>query len=284
MSKIKKDNPASVNSTEASPSPTISAVSSFPATTESLNFLAIANAKGPNDIATSGFMTHTQNADMSSMPGGPKSCYVPSTSIPEIPLNVSGDWNRGLIGPNPGDNVWNRDGLNPFTTHWPSQPTIPVPVTTGCITWTLPKSWGVMHKSVAERGGPDYWVVNPATLDAMGNGVNVVARCEDADHASLICDLLNSHTDSKQPTKTSDLKRSAQMITYEFFQRIIKDTAGRTLTVLDATFVNEQQNKAVKQLVKREFRETLTKIFTYCHRHDGSDEAEESPTFEDVLD
>jgi len=55
----------------------------------------------------------------------------------------------------------------------------------------------------------------------------------------------------------------------------IKCLAGRILTLIDAMFTNEAQNKAFKGLVKKEFREQLHRVFGFFHHQDNEDHGDE---------
>lgn len=54
----------------------------------------------------------------------------------------------------------------------------------------------------------------------------------------------------------------------------VKSVAGRILTIIDAMFPVEQQNKALKTLIKKEFREQLNRIFKKLHMDGGCETGE----------
>jgi hypothetical protein len=64
----------------------------------------------------------------------------------------------------------------------------------------------------------------------------------------------------------------------------IKKLAGKVLTVLDAAYVNENQNKAVKDLTKNSFRSQLSEIYKTAHEDPDCDSCESEACMKDILD
>lgn len=58
-------------------------------------------------------------------------------------------------------------------------------------------------------------------------------------------------------------------VKYSRIEDDVRDLSGRLLTILDASFVNESQNKAVKDLVKTQIREFLLRYQSYCLNKEG---------------
>lgn len=54
------------------------------------------------------------------------------------------------------------------------------------------------------------------------------------------------------------------LVHYSNLEMEIKLLSGRVLTILDASFNDKQQNKAVKDLVKREIRDVLFRYQKEC--------------------
>ncbi len=61
-----------------------------------------------------------------------------------------------------------------------------------------------------------------------------------------------------------EFKMPQKKLSYEEVQKQIKFLQGKVLTVLEASFTNESQLKAVKDLVNKMFSEQLTRICQEC--------------------
>jgi len=65
----------------------------------------------------------------------------------------------------------------------------------------------------------------------------------------------------------------------------VKKLAGKVLTILDAAYVNENQNKAVKDLVKSSFRIQLSDMWKTAYADPNNECSEgESTCMKDILD
>jgi hypothetical protein len=81
-----------------------------------------------------------------------------------------------------------------------------------------------------------------------------------------------------------DARRLAHgMMHYTGIAEQVKKLAGKVLTILDAAYVNENQNKAVKDLVKSSFRSQLGEIHRGAHE-DPDCESCEGGGEKDILD
>jgi hypothetical protein len=85
-------------------------------------------------------------------------------------------------------------------------------------------------------------------------------------------------------TRIRDARRVAfGMMHYDGIAEQVKKLAGKILTILDAAYVNENQNKAVKDLVKSSFRSQLGDIHTKAYE-DPDSESCEGANEKDILD
>ena len=72
-----------------------------------------------------------------------------------------------------------------------------------------------------------------------------------------------------------DARRIASgVLHYSTVAEQIKKLAGKVLTVVDAAYVNENQNKAVKDLTKNCFRSQLSDLYKTAHEDPNSDGCE----------
>lgn len=268
---------ASVNTTGASSSLTASGST----VTGSANFMAISNSKPLSNPFREGI-----NADMTSL--GVQSCYIPSTTsaFPEVPgnSNISGDWTIPSTNPWPGV-------AYPYIAPYPRT------FTTTEAPEDKPKSywgvdWGIQKKKDPTKGGPEFWVVNPTTISLLSSA-HILARFSSENDATYICRLLNEDhermsagpaPEKAKAKKTcscdgvtsmcsdcciADKKATVEpdhTISYGHARDRFKSLEGRVLTILDASISNDVQNKALKSLVKREFRSAITGIYEFLYR------------------
>lgn len=268
-----------VSGTAVDASPTFTTTES-----DAVNYVAVASDNPQNNFVTTGLVQHMQNADMSSLPGGAPSVttYSPNgtTTIPNGTIGV--DPNGLYVGdywpatPNTYPNPFNPSPFNPS-----------IPAVGSTITWQTNQYWGVQKKDNQEKGGPEYWVVNPLTLpyiDSLGSA-SIIARCLTDNDANYICRILNEDFErvnasvSAKSCKCDGVKECCShcigvvdtqrpsAITYPHFKDSLKSLEGRVLTVIDAAIESESRNKALKTLFKREFRKTITQLYDFCHRH-----------------
>ena len=81
-----------------------------------------------------------------------------------------------------------------------------------------------------------------------------------------------------------DARRMASgILHYDTVAQQIKKLAGRVLTVIDAAYVNENQNKAVKDLTKNSFRAQLSELWDKS-REDPDCESDEGVYQKNILD
>lgn len=212
-------------------------------------------------VVTHGYITGIAPGDTVSYPHG---------QTATIPLDQSG-WQTVVPG-------------TPGTPHqpWPWQvPPIGNGIVGSYIYTTPPQYWGVQEKSDAIKSGPQYWVINPDTLNSLLYGSpKIVARTETENDAQLICQLLNewhakthkcscgpSDQCSNCPVPDPRAKEVPATMTSSHVKDTLQSLQGRVLTVIDAAIPGEQQNKALKSLFKREFRKSITEAVEFCHRH-----------------
>ena len=60
---------------------------------------------------------------------------------------------------------------------------------------------------------------------------------------------------------------------YAEFEKQAKECLGELLTIVDATYGEERQNKAMKDVVKKTFYRMLSKSQTFCSNMDAKDGA-----------
>lgn len=81
-----------------------------------------------------------------------------------------------------------------------------------------------------------------------------------------------------------DARRMASgVLHYDTVAQQIKKLAGKVLTVVDAAYINEGQNKAVKDLTKNSFRSQLSELWDKS-REDPDCESAEGSYQKDILD
>ena len=74
-------------------------------------------------------------------------------------------------------------------------------------------------------------------------------------------------------------------MSYDHASEQVKKLAGKVLTILDAAYVNENQNKAVKDLVKQSFRSQLSDMWKDAYANLNSGECSEGDSWQkDILD
>ena len=61
-----------------------------------------------------------------------------------------------------------------------------------------------------------------------------------------------------------EFKTPQKKLSYTDIEKQVKFLQGKTLTILEASFTNESQLKAVKDLTNRAFSEQLTRICQEC--------------------
>lgn len=95
-----------------------------------------------------------------------------------------------------------------------------------------------------------------------------------------------THYSEERDGRIQDAKRVASgMMFYDDIAKEVKKLAGKVLTILDAAYVNENQNKAVKDLVKTSFRSQLSDMWKDAFRDPNDLCAEsEGPCLKDILD
>jgi hypothetical protein len=168
---------------------------------------------------------------------------------------------------------------------------------------TPPQYWGVQEKLNEEKGEPKYWVVNPDTLVSLPTTVTkIVARCDTENDARMICKLLNEQYEGTQepakgkrnpcdckPSEYCDCcalvkqdKQEPRRLTATLAKEYIQNLQGRALTIIDAAIAGEAQNKALKDLFKREFRKSIGKVYEFAYQ--GMDGESGSDIGEDSLD
>jgi len=171
-------------------------------------------------------------------------------------------------------------------TNWfPNYPLMPNETTwwNNGLSWTYANDyrfWGVQQQTEILKGGPTFFVVNPYTLASLPRTARIVAWTLSENDAFMIAKLLNC--DNGLPCAAPQLPKAEGAAVYTVIQAEVKALAGRILTVLDATISYAEQNKALKSLTKREFRDSLSKLWRHCHRSPGEgDQAANEP---DLLD
>jgi len=65
------------------------------------------------------------------------------------------------------------------------------------------------------------------------------------------------------------IERGEKLICYSAIEHKVKQMAGEILTIVDASIVDEKQNKALKDLVKGRIRETLFDFQGLCLNGSG---------------
>ena len=121
------------------------------------------------------------------------------------------DGTLGTVGsePIPGVSYVPTGTANPSSTYigigdplypWNPIQITPVPALPASYTFVnTPQNWGVQEKTDPEKGGPQYWVVNPLTISYVENvGAKIIARCNTENDAQMICKLLNEQYEGTQ--------------------------------------------------------------------------------------
>lgn len=96
----------------------------------------------------------------------------------------------------------------------------------------------------------------------------------------------SSTEDSRYSRLTDARTLYSGLLKYDDINKSVKKLAGKILTILDAAHTNENQNKAVKDLVKSSFRSQLSEIWNEAYRDDPNDGCgqTEDPRELDILD
>lgn len=90
-------------------------------------------------------------------------------------------------------------------------------------------------------------------------------------------------TDSHNCAVLDAKEITSGLMHYDEISAEIKKLAGKLLTIVDAAYVNESQNKAVKDLMKNGIRTQLNQIYEKSHREFG-EECGEGSSQKDILD
>lgn len=111
----------------------------------------------------------------------------------------------------------------------------------------------------------------------------VLAWAETENAAKLIITALDAQNSNKaeadrnvEPARPW-LEKGGARHNYNVIENTLKSLAGRILTILDAAFVNEQHNGAVKKLVKKEIRSTLSDFWNQSFTDDYLAVSEDKP-------
>lgn len=113
----------------------------------------------------------------------------------------------------------------------------------------------------------------------------VVAYAKNEEDARWITETLNDADRASCEPACEPMynQKGGVLHNYDFIQVHVKKLAGRILTILDAAFVNDQQNRAIKRLVKDEISQKLSEIWVQsftsagdCKGGDSSDRELES--------
>jgi hypothetical protein len=147
-------------------------------------------------------------------------------------------------------------------------------------------AWGV-GRFIGRTGEDADWysLLSPNRLCNNANMLKDVVYCGSEDEAKKIQRLLNAA--SSPSTKANDetsVKETQVLITLNHFNEVVKNLAGRILTIVDASFSQEVQRKAVVSLVKKEARQTLSEMFRYVVVFKGRSGEESSDTEVDLSD
>jgi hypothetical protein len=139
-------------------------------------------------------------------------------------------------------------------------------------------AWGVGR--FLGRTGEDadwYSLLSPTKLRYDAAKLTDVIYCFTEEEAKKIQGLLNATSSSS--TKANDVTsvKSDARIHLDHFNKVVKNLAGRILTIVDASFSQEVQRKAVVSLVKKEARQTLSEMFRYVVlRGNGGEESSDT--------
>ena len=68
----------------------------------------------------------------------------------------------------------------------------------------------------------------------------------------------------------NDIKEEHKDIAYSLSEDNVKRLAGKVLTLIDASIAEDKQNKAMKDLVKQYFRETIEQFQSFWFYQDGN--------------
>lgn len=95
----------------------------------------------------------------------------------------------------------------------------------------------------------------------------------------------NSHIVDDDVCRSRDARRLAYgMLHYDTIAHHVKKLAGKVLTILDAAYVNENQNKAVKDLTKNSFRSQLSDIWKWAFEDPNCESNEDTYQKDIILD
>jgi len=201
---------------------------------------------------------------------------IPGTGLPISPVPYVGD----AIG-NPNLGEWQKRLLDPTV------PSVHIPPSSH--SFTVNPSWSVLRWDTGNPDtGRDLYRVVETRHSPYANG-ETMATCSTPELAELVAKALNRFDAS--PVKGESIKAAilnksddTELITHNHFTSELKDLAGKVLTVLDAAITHPEQSKAIKSLVKREFRSSISKLWDYCFRaQDGCSSESEGPQLS-VLD
>ncbi len=159
--------------------------------------------------------------------------------------------------------------------------------------------WGVQRgtpQGTRSKDPADYRVIDPSKVWKLGyEDSTIVAFCRTENDARHAARLLSEHESAKPacgcngvtelcsqcPDVVKELSKrlaasriplDASPITYNHFKEQVQSLEGRVLTVIDAAIAVEGQNKALKSILKREFRQQISAVYEFCFR--GADVAE----------
>ena len=212
---------------------------------------------------------------------------VPLPYVGDHIPNDLNDLNKKWVGPGlPWNEPWTMPGTVPGFTPSPAAP----PRTTGFMQ-QMPTYWGVQQNSHlnGSKGGDAFWVVNPQSLPLIqSSGARIVARCETENDALFLAKLLNEDFLGKQEPEqimatdddgdynggSSSIKIDVRDLNHFHVKSIVKNLEGKTLTVIDAAITHESQSKAVKSILKKNFRDVLSQVYAFAHRLDGNSDGE----------
>jgi hypothetical protein len=94
----------------------------------------------------------------------------------------------------------------------------------------------------------------------------------------------NFHVLEDEVCRSRDARRMASgMLHYDTIAQQVKKLAGKVLTVIDAAYINEGQNKAVKDLTKNSFRSQLSELYNKAFEDADCDSCE-GTNQKDILD
>ena|ERR1017187_10523168 len=95
----------------------------------------------------------------------------------------------------------------------------------------------------------------------------------------------NTHITDDDSCRELDARRLASgMLHYNTVCQQLKKLAGKVLTILDASYVNDNQNKAVKDLTKNSFRSQLSELYQKAHESPDCQGTDSQVCMKDILE